>query len=95
MSFSREGNRIIYTVDNEIKGELNFTKEGDVMTVTRTFIDPSLRGQGIARKLVDSLVDEACVTGMKIFPRCSYVANLFDKEEAYNKVDARKHEIEE
>jgi len=47
-------------------------------------VDPSLRGQGIAEKLVDAMVEEMKEQNKKIKPTCSYVVKLFQlKKEKY------------
>lgn len=39
--------------------ELNYIKEGDILEVDHTEVDDSLKGQGIAAKLVDKLTAHA------------------------------------
>ena len=41
--------------------------------VDHTEVDPSLRGQGVARQLLDAAVSWARQTGTKISATCSYV----------------------
>jgi hypothetical protein len=45
-----------------------------------TEVDPSLRGQGIARLLFDAALAWARASGMKITPRCSYVVAQFRRD---------------
>lgn len=47
------------------------------ITIVHTFVDPALRGRGVARTLLDAAVAWARQTGMKITPRCSYVIAQF------------------
>jgi predicted GNAT family acetyltransferase len=44
-----------------------------------TLVPPAYRGQGIARVLVERLIADAREAGVKIRPRCSYVAAQFTK----------------
>lgn len=44
-----------------------------------TGVPPEYRGQGVARRLVERLVEDARAAGVKIRPRCSYVAAQFSK----------------
>lgn len=61
----------------------------NVVDANHTFVDPSLRGQGIAEKLVDSLVEQMEEEGKKIKPGCPYVEKLFErKPEKYDHVNA-------
>lgn len=57
-------------------------KEIDEHTVAadHTFVDPSLRGQGVAEKLLDRLVEEMRKEDKKIVAQCSYVVAQFDRK---------------
>lgn len=53
-----------------------------------TWVDDSLRGQGIARQLLDTLVEFARENNLKIFPTCSYVVTMFKREKSFADVVA-------
>lgn len=76
-----EGNRI-YMQDESgnMIAEITFpeTAEG-VFTIDHTFVDDSLRGQGIASKLVQAAVDEISSRGGKVEATCSYAVNWLAK----------------
>lgn len=48
-----------------------------------TWVDDSLRGQGIARQLLDTLVEFARKNSLKIVPTCSYVEVMFKREKSF------------
>lgn len=52
-------------------------REPGVLDVYRTFVDDSLRGQGVAGKLLDRLVEYARDNQLKLMPNCSYVEKKF------------------
>ncbi len=54
-----------------------------VVTAEHTFTDPSLRGQGVAKKLLEAFVAWVEKEGLKVVPACSYVARAFDENPAY------------
>ena len=59
MEFIKEDSRI-YSLDNDKKvvAEITFYEsENGVFTIDHTFVDESLRGQGIAGKLVEMAVE--------------------------------------
>jgi predicted GNAT family acetyltransferase len=62
--------------------------EGDVILATETFVDPSLRGQGVAKKLLDETVSYARQNGLKIKPKCSYVVIAFERYKEYQDIIA-------
>ncbi len=76
MDFKVEKERI-YSVDGtgRIIAEINFPqKDGNTFVIERTFVDESLRGQGIAGKLVDLAIEKIETQGGKAEATCSYAA---------------------
>jgi predicted GNAT family acetyltransferase len=71
------------------------TKEPDIIIIDHTFVDPSLRGQGIALKLVDEMVMFARNHKKKIIPVCSYAVKVLERDPKYNDVLLRDHGIED
>ncbi len=53
-----------------------------VIDVNHTFVSESLRGQGIAQKLVEAVLELARQDNLKIIPSCSYVDKYLAKHEA-------------
>lgn len=47
-----------------------------------TWVDDSLRGQGVARQLLDVLVEFAREKKLKIIPTCSYVDVMFRRDKS-------------
>lgn len=78
--------------DGELIAEITYKPVGDrddVVDADHTFVDPSLRGQGIAEQLVDRLVDEMEQEDKKISPSCPYVVELFErKPDKYGHIQA-------
>jgi len=66
---------ILYEYDDE-----------NVIKATSTVVDPSLRGQGIAKLLLDELALLAREKGLKIIPVCSYVVTAFKRYDEYKDV---------
>jgi uncharacterized protein len=51
-----------------------------------TWVDDSLRGQGVARQLLDVLVVFAREKHLKILPTCSYVEVMFRRDKSLEDV---------
>ncbi len=85
----KQGNQCFYIGDDEstaiaiIKYKV---KSDDVIIANSTYVDPSLRGQNVARELLDRLADHARKEGWKIEPTCSYVVRAFERYDAYDDV---------
>ncbi len=73
MNFITETDRI-YATDpsGKIIAEVTFPTKDGVSTIDHTFVDPSLRGQGIAGKLVKLAADKILSEGNRIAATCRY-----------------------
>jgi len=61
--------------------ELTYQRTGESrIVIDHTLVDASLRGQGIARRLLDAAVDWARQTGTKVGATCSYVTVQFARD---------------
>ena len=91
MEFEKSENRF-YKNNEEGKmiAEVTYVPAGDTIVILdHTFVDPSLRGQGIAAQLVDRVVEEMGSEGKKIVPLCPYAKELFNrKPEKYKTIEA-------
>ncbi|WP_018659808.1 GNAT family N-acetyltransferase [Allofustis seminis] len=76
---NNEGNELAYL-------QYSISDDGKVLNADATFVDPSLRGQGVARQLVDALATYAREHSLKIKPICSYVVHLFDTVDDYQDI---------
>lgn len=52
-------------------------QQGKVRIAEHTFVPPEARGQGIAMKLVEALIEDARAQNFTVDPQCSYVAAAF------------------
>jgi predicted GNAT family acetyltransferase len=81
------GTNQFYIGDSEAEAiaRTTWVVHGDeVLICDHTFVDPSLRGKGIAAKLTDRLVAYTREQGFKLVPECPYVAKVMDRSpEAY------------
>lgn len=53
----------------------SYARAGDVMTFDHTVTPPTLRGRGIASRIVTFALADVRARGMRIVPACSFVAN--------------------
>ena len=74
MEFIKEDSRIYSLDDNgKVVAEITFYEsENGIFIIEHTFVDESLRGQGIAGKLVEMAVEEIKKRGGKVEATCSY-----------------------
>lgn len=81
MEFKKEENRIYIDDENgKILAEIEFEKLADnKYNIYHTFVDESLRGQGIASKLVEAAINEIKVRGGEVQAKCSYAKAWLEK----------------
>ncbi|TCD46302.1 N-acetyltransferase [Streptococcus sp. X16XC17] len=67
-------------------GECTFISSGDKCTINHTFVEPTYEGRGIARQLVEKIIDVARERNQKVAATCPYVVALFQKTDKYDDV---------
>lgn len=88
MEYIHNQNQIaVYGADASLLAEVTFPSvDAHVVNVSHTFVDASLRGQGVAGKLMSELVKELRDTDRKATLTCSYALSWFQKHPQYNDV---------
>jgi predicted GNAT family acetyltransferase len=76
------GGEFILSQDGAQVGELGYEITGAQLTIRHTGVDPSMRGRGAARELLDAAVAFAREQGYKVVPRCSYARVVFARSPA-------------
>ena len=72
-------------------GEMIIGISDEILTVYHTEVLPEMEGKGIAKKLLDTMVDHARAHQLKIIPLCPYVLSVFKKNpEKYKDVWYKK-----
>ena len=85
MNFQTEAGRI-WLADEQGKtiAEVLFPdREDGTVEVTHTFVDDSLRGQGVAGRLMEAAAQKLRADGKKAKPVCSYAVAWFEKHPEY------------
>ena len=81
MNFIQEANRIYLNDDNShMIAVITFPKESEgIVTIDHTFVDESLRGQGIAGMLMEAAVTYFRKHKLRARPSCSYAVKWFEE----------------
>jgi len=85
--FTHEKDRIVlYGDGNEVLAEITFREiEEGLVDINHTFVDESLRGQGIADKLMKELTHRLIDEGKRAVATCSYAESWLEKHEDIKK----------
>ena len=81
-------NKVEYLDENqEMKGEVTFPSvDQDTVDIDHTFVDPSLRGMGMAGKLMEAAAGEIRRQGKKAVLTCSYAVKWFESHKEYQDI---------
>ena len=74
--------------DGKMLAEITWTLLADVMVMDHTYVSESLRGQGVAKKLLDRAAEYAREKEYKMEAVCSYVVTAFERYKEYDDVKA-------
>lgn len=83
----KETEIVLQSETGEVLAQITFpyeNKEKNVVIIDHTFVDASLRGQGIAGKLMTETINELKKRNLKIIPACSYAAAWFEKHPEFS-----------
>lgn len=89
MNEIKKGNNRFYIGESEDKdiARITWVDGGDnIIVVNHTFVDPELRGQSIAGKLLAKVVEMARTEDLKIVPTCSYAVKKLTRTDEYKDV---------
>lgn len=74
-----------YDGDNQI-GECHFTLIEGRWVISRTDVDLGYEGQGIGKRLINTVVENARRENIKIFPMCPYAKKVLLENPEYHDV---------
>lgn len=80
IEISFEKNRAIAYENNIPIGLCEFTEKDNVWNIIHTEVDDSYQGRGIARKLVECIIENAKKLNKKIIADCSYAKRVVEKK---------------
>ena len=74
-----ENKTIAYDSEKKI-GECDFEEIDDIWNITHTEVDSAYQGQGIAKKLVENVIQNAKTLNKKLEATCSYAKKIIEKD---------------
>ncbi|WP_274308373.1 GNAT family N-acetyltransferase [Solibacillus daqui] len=77
-----------YELNGERVAEITWILRDGVMNMDHTYVSDVLRGQGVAKKLLDAAADYARENNLKMNAICSYVVSAFEKSDTYDDLKA-------
>lgn len=84
--FEAQRNRALAKDGDKMAGESTFSRSEKIWIIDHTDVMPKYQGQGLAKKLVDKIVEEARKENVKIMATCPFALKLFSSTDAYDDV---------
>lgn len=70
----------------KVIGYSHFSKSEKIWIIDHTIVSQGYEGQGIARKLVDKIVENARNNNIKLAATCTYALKLFTTKDEYKDI---------
>ena len=75
-----EENKSVAYDENKKIGECDFIEENDTWNIIHTEVDNTYQGQGIAKKLVECVIENAKKQNKNIIADCSYAKRVLESQ---------------
>lgn len=84
----KKGNLKFYIGEDESNAlaKITFIHKDNNIVIEHTIVSDALKGQGVARTLVDAVVAYAKEENIKIIPVCDYAKKVLTQDEMYRDV---------
>lgn len=78
--FNKDENKTIAYDNKKQIGECDFKETKDVWNITHTEVDSNYQGQGIARRLVENVIENSKKYNKGIEATCSYAKKVIENK---------------
>ena len=75
-----ENNKSVAYDDATKIGECVFVEDNNLWNIVHTEVDKEYQGQGVARKLVESVIENAQKRNKNLHADCSYAKKIIDQD---------------
>ena len=79
ITFEKDKNRSVAFDNNTIIGECDFVIQKNIWNIFHTVVNSKYQGQGIARKLVNCVIENALKENKEVIADCSYAKKVLDE----------------
>lgn len=78
--FEELNNRAVVFDNQTIIGKCDYIIQGDIWNIVHTIVDSKYQGQGIARKLVECVIENAKKENKQVIADCLYAQKILEKK---------------
>jgi predicted GNAT family acetyltransferase len=80
---NKDANRFELHVEGELASLATYREHGETIVFDHTETSQRFRGRGLAERLVRHVLEDVRTRGLKVVPRCWYVAEIIDTNPEY------------
>lgn len=80
---NREERRFEVELGNDERAFIEYSDDGDVVTMTHTEVPPAFEGQGVGSQLAKGALELVKNSGKKVNPTCAFVHAFIKKHSEY------------
>ena len=70
-------------VSGKLAGLATYVLSDDTMTIPHTEVQPRFEGQGLGARLAKFALDDARRRGLRVVPRCPFIATYIERHSEY------------
>ena len=78
VKFLKEENRAVINDENVVIGECHFIENENTWNIVHTGVDSKYQGQGLAKRLVECVIENAKIYNKKLIADCHYARNVIE-----------------
>ena len=75
--------RVELFVSDQLAGLVTYVRSGDAVTIAHTEVRPGFEGRGLGARLAKFALDDARRRGLRVVPRCPFVAAYIRRHPEY------------
>lgn len=80
LTLNEKGHGAFYIMNGQERiGEMDISIQGDSLTVYHTEVMPEAEGKGLAKQMLQTMVDHARKNKLQVIPLCPYVQAQFKR----------------
>ncbi|MBS2538234.1 N-acetyltransferase [Catenulispora sp. NF23] len=80
---NKERGRYEARVNGALAGVLAYSVQDGVAVMPHTMVEPQFEGRGLGALMAETALDDARARGLKVAPRCWFVAAFIEKNPEY------------
>ncbi|MCS4532699.1 GNAT family N-acetyltransferase [Neisseria montereyensis] len=80
-----EQQKFILSVEGKEAGFIHYLSDNNTWDITHTVVDPAFRGQGLARILVDAVIEYTEQNHIRLIAHCDYAEVILQRHRASKK----------